>query len=179
MIRRIGVLTSRGDAPGMNADIRAVTRTAIHAGFEVLGIRKGFAGLISGDFIPLGAREVGGIISKGGTILKNARCPEFKNDSVKQQVVHHLKEQGIDAVVIIGGNGPQIGAYHLSQRGAPVIGIASTIDNDLSSGAAHPRRSTTFWPPALVMRPFMPLSKANGMYWSAFKKGTSQPHRLI
>lgn len=132
MIQRIGILTSGGDAPGMNAAIRAVTRTAIHAGYEVFGVRCGFSGLISGDFVPLGARAVGGIISKGGTILKSARCPEFKTSAGQASALEHLKQQHISALVIIGGNGSQTGAYLLSEAGMLVIGIASTIDNDLA-----------------------------------------------
>ncbi len=131
MFKRIGVLTSGGDAAGMNAAIRAVTRTAVYAGLEVMGVRKGFSGLIDGDFIPLGAREVGGIISKGGTLLKSARCLEFKTEAGQDSALRTLKKEGIEALIVIGGNGSQAGAHRLSALGMPVVGIASTIDNDL------------------------------------------------
>ncbi|MFQ5587852.1 MAG: 6-phosphofructokinase [Nitrospiria bacterium] len=131
-MRHIGVLTSGGDAPGMNAAIRAVTRTAIHAGLKVTGIRYGYAGLISNNMMPLDVRDVGGIISRGGTFLRSARCPEFKTQAGQQQALQNLKQRGIDAVVIIGGNGSQTGAFHLSELGVPVVGVASTIDNDLA-----------------------------------------------
>ncbi len=131
-MRRIGILTSGGDAPGMNAAIRAVTRTAIAAEMEVCGIRRGYAGLIAGDAIPMGARDVGGIIQRGGTILGSARSPEFMTEAGRRKAVSALQTHGIEAVVIIGGNGSQAGAYALSQMGVPVVGIASTIDNDLA-----------------------------------------------
>lgn len=131
-MRRIGILTSGGDAPGMNAAIRAVTRTAIAAEMEVCGIRRGYAGLIAGDAIPMGARDVGGIIQRGGTILGSARSPEFMTEAGRRKSVSALQTHGIEAVVIIGGNGSQAGAYALSQIGVPVVGIASTIDNDLA-----------------------------------------------
>lgn len=130
-IKRIAVLTSGGDAPGMNAAIRAVTRTAIHANMAVFGVLQGYAGLISGDFIPLGPRDVGGVIHKGGTFLRSARCPEFKTEDGRNKAFEALQAHQIDAAIIIGGNGSQAGAYALSQLGLPVVGIASTIDNDL------------------------------------------------
>jgi 6-phosphofructokinase 1 len=131
-MRKIGVLTSGGDAPGMNAAIRAVTRTAIAAGMEVFGIRHGYAGLVAGEAIPLSARGVGGILERGGTMLGSARCPEFRTEEGRRSAVSFLQAQGIDALVIIGGNGSQAGAYALSQMGVPVVGVASTIDNDLA-----------------------------------------------
>jgi 6-phosphofructokinase 1 len=131
-MRRIGILTSGGDAPGMNAAIRAVTRTGIAAGFEVFGVRRGFAGLIAGDLIPFDARAVGGIIERGGTMLGSARCPEFLTDEGRRAAVASLESKQLDALVIIGGNGSQAGAYALSKLGIPVVGIASTIDNDLA-----------------------------------------------
>lgn len=130
-MKRIGVLTSGGDAPGMNAAIRATARAGLDAGFEVFGIRRGYAGLIAGDFFPLTARSVGGIIQNGGTMLGSARSLEFKTEAGQQTALGRLAERGIDALVVIGGNGSQMGAHHLAQRGLPVIGIASTIDNDL------------------------------------------------
>lgn len=131
MYKRIAVLTSGGDAPGMNAAIRAVTRTAVAAGMEVFGVRYGFAGLIRGDFIPLGSRDVGGIIGRGGTFLRSARCPEFMEETGRSKAEAALRSQGIEALVVIGGNGSQTGAYELFRRGWPVVGVPSTIDNDL------------------------------------------------
>ncbi len=131
-MRRIAVLTSGGDAPGMNAAIRAITRKAIHSGLEVFGIRQGYLGLISDDVKGLGARDVGGMMQRGGTILKSARCPEFETEGGQKKALHNLKNRGIEAVIIIGGNGSQAGAFGLSKLGIPVIGVASTIDNDLA-----------------------------------------------
>ena len=129
--RRIAVLTSGGDAPGMNAAIRAVTRTGVNAGMEVLGVRHGYTGLIAGDFFPLGLREVGGIIQHGGTILGSTRCQEFKTDEGLEKARQAVRTNRLEGVVIIGGNGSQAGAYSISQMGVPVVGVASTIDNDL------------------------------------------------
>ncbi len=131
MIKRIAVLTSGGDAPGMNAAIRAVTRTAILKGWDVLGVRLGYEGLIDGKFIPLGARDVGGIMQKGGTILGSARSQEFKTEEGRTEALRYLNEQGVNALVVIGGNGSQAGAHALWKMGFPVVGISSTIDNDL------------------------------------------------
>jgi 6-phosphofructokinase 1 len=131
MFKRIGVLTSGGDAPGMNAAIRAVVRAGLAQGWEVWGIRRGYAGLLAGEVRPLGARDVGGIIQLGGTILGSARCPEFKTPEGLKKAVEVLDRLGIEALVVIGGNGSQKGAYALSQEGVPVVGVASTIDNDL------------------------------------------------
>jgi 6-phosphofructokinase 1 len=130
-MKRIAVLTSGGDAPGMNAAIRAVVRTGLDKGYELFGARRGFAGLIADDFIQLGARDVGGIIQKGGTILGSARCAEFKTDAGRLQALKSLYNREIAKLVVIGGNGSQTGASHLSQLGVQVVGIASTIDNDL------------------------------------------------
>ncbi len=130
-MKRIAVLTSGGDAPGMNAAVRAVVRTGIDKGWEVFGIRHGYAGLVAGDTVPLGARDVGGIMQQGGTILGSARCPEFKTREGHLKALGTLGNNDIKALVVIGGNGSQTGAYALSQAGFPVIGIASTIDNDL------------------------------------------------
>jgi len=131
MFKRIGVLTSGGDAPGMNAAIRAVVRAALAQGWEVWGIRRGYAGLLAGEARPLGARDVGGIIQLGGTILGSARCPEFKTPEGVKRAAEVLDRLGIEALVVIGGNGSQKGAFALSQEGVPVVGVASTIDNDL------------------------------------------------
>lgn len=130
-MRRLAVLTSGGDAPGMNAAIRAVTRTAISAGIDVIGVRRGFAGLIDSDFTPLGARQVAGKIEMGGTFLESARCPQFKTPEGQKLALDNLKKNVIDALVVIGGNGSQTGAHALSKLGFPVNGVASTIDNDL------------------------------------------------
>lgn len=130
-MKRIAVLTSGGDAPGMNAVIRAVVRTGLAKDWDVLGVRHGYTGLISGDVVPLGARDVGGIIQQGGTMLGSARCPEFKTADGRFKALSQLRRNEIEALVVIGGNGSQTGAYALSQLGFPVVGIASTIDNDL------------------------------------------------
>jgi len=130
-MKRIAVLTSGGDAPGMNAAIRAVVRTGLANGLEVFGIKHGFAGLISGDFISLGARDVGGIIQRGGTMLGSARCPEFKTEEGQLKALSQLHKQEVDGLVVIGGDGSQTGAHALSKKGFPVVGVASTIDNDL------------------------------------------------
>lgn len=129
--RRIAVLTSGGDAPGMNAAIRAVVRTGIDKGWEVFGIRNGYAGLVEGRIDSLGARDVGGILQLGGTFLGSARMPTFKEEPVRRQALGNLRDQGIDGLVVIGGNGSQTGALALSQMGLDVVGVASTIDNDL------------------------------------------------
>jgi len=130
-MRRIAVLTSGGDAPGMNAAIRAVTRCALDQGWEVLGVSRGYAGLLDGSFKELNARSVGGIMQQGGTILGTARAPEFKTEAGHLQALEHLRQNNLDGLVVIGGNGSQSGAAALSQMGFPVVGIASTIDNDL------------------------------------------------
>jgi len=130
-MKRIAVLTSGGDAPGMNAAIRAVVRTGVSRGWEVFGIYQGYEGLISGRIMPLGPRDVGGIIQKGGTILGSARCLDFKNEEGQIKAIRRLNEFGIDGLVVIGGNGSQTGANALSSHGFPVVGVASTIDNDL------------------------------------------------
>jgi len=130
-MNRIAVLTSGGDAPGMNAAIRAVVRTGIDKGWDVFGVHHGYLGLINDDMAPLGARDVGGIIQQGGTVLGSARCPEFKTEEGRLKALRTLHQHDIEALVIIGGNGSQTGAYGLSQMGFPVVGVASTIDNDL------------------------------------------------
>ena len=130
-MKRIAVLTSGGDAPGMNAAIRAVTRTGLSYGWEVYGVSLGYSGLISGKFTQFGARDVGGIIQRGGTILGSARSLEFKTHEGQVKALRNLNQQGIDALVVIGGNGSQTGANALAELGFPVVGVASTIDNDL------------------------------------------------
>lgn len=130
-MQRVAVLTSGGDAPGMNAAIRAATRTAVERGAEVLGVRRGYAGLIEGDFIHLTARKVSGIIELGGTVLETSRCEEFKTIEGRRKAISALETAGIEGVLIIGGDGSQTGACCLSQEGVRVNGVASTIDNDL------------------------------------------------
>ncbi|MFN8375596.1 MAG: 6-phosphofructokinase [Anaerolineae bacterium] len=130
-MKRIAVLTSGGDAPGMNAAIRAVVRAGWDKDFEMYGVQHGYAGLLSGAIRPLGVRDVGGILGQGGTMLGSARAPEFKNAEGQQTALRHLNQQGIDAVIVIGGNGSQTGAHALHKLGVPVVGVASTIDNDL------------------------------------------------
>lgn len=130
-MKRIAVLTSGGDAPGMNAAVRAVVRTGLAKGWEVFGVRRGFAGLIAGSIIPLGARDVGGIMQLGGTVLGSARCAEFRTVEGREKALAQLSAYGIEGLVVIGGNGSQSGSYALFQMGFPVVGVASTIDNDL------------------------------------------------
>jgi 6-phosphofructokinase 1 len=129
--RSIGVLTSGGDAPGMNAAIRAVVRSAVYKGWKVYGIRSGFSGLLDQDFVPLGARDVSGIIHQGGTILKSARAPEFVREPVQHQALRILQEHQIAGLVVIGGNGSHAGAHALASLGFPVIAVGATIDNDV------------------------------------------------
>ena len=132
MLRRIGVLTSGGDAPGMNASIRAVTRTALYHGLQVVGIRRGYEGLLEGDFVPLTRSSVGGILLHGGTMLRTARCPAFMRPEGINAGVSKLRENDIDALVVIGGDGSFRAARDLSDGfGVPTIGIPGTIDNDL------------------------------------------------
>jgi 6-phosphofructokinase 1 len=115
----------------MNAAIRAVVRTGVAKGWEVWGVKGGYQGLITGKILPLGARDVGGIMQRGGTILGSARAPEFKTEDGQLKALRTLNEQGIEALVVIGGNGSQTGSAALHKLGFPVVGVASTIDNDL------------------------------------------------
>ena len=130
-MKRIAIVTSGGDAPGINAAVRAAVRTAIDKGCEAFGVRHGYEGLVSGDFLPLGRRDVGGIIQRGGTMLGSKRYPEFKADESQQKAIRFLRRREIDALIVIGGDGSQAGALSLWQKGFPVVGVASTIDNDL------------------------------------------------
>lgn len=130
-MKKIAVLTSGGDAPGMNAAIRSVVRTGVSKGWEVFGVKGGYEGLINGIFVPMGTRDVGGILQRGGTILGSARSEEFKTDKGQHHAIRSLNEAGIEGLVVIGGNGSQTGNYALHQHGFPVVGVASTIDNDL------------------------------------------------
>ena len=131
--KRIGVLTSGGDAPGMNAAVRAVVRTALVHGVEVVGIYRGYSGLIDGDIRPLEMRAVSNTINKGGTMLYSDRCPEFKTPEGMAKAVANCKKFGIDGIVAIGGDGTFRGATALTANGVPCIGIPATIDNDISS----------------------------------------------
>ena len=130
-MQRIAVLTSGGDAPGMNAAIRAVTRAAIARGWEAYGVQRGYTGLIEDGFVPLNARAVGGIVQRGGTMLGSARCAEFRTAEGRQKALRNLAARGIEGLVVIGGNGSQTGAAALHALGFPTVGVASTIDNDL------------------------------------------------
>ncbi|MFQ6014844.1 MAG: 6-phosphofructokinase [Anaerolineae bacterium] len=130
-MKRIGVLTSGGDSPGMNPCIRAVTRVALNASVEVSGIRRGYRGLIQGDIHPLGRRQVGGIIQRGGTFLQTARCREFETEQGRLEALHNLNEHEIEGLIVIGGDGSQRGAYELHKLGFPVVGVPASIDNDL------------------------------------------------
>ena len=131
-VKRIGVLTSGGDAPGMNPCVRAVVRTAIHHGVEVFGIRRGWNGLISGDIVRLDEKSVAHTINRGGTILYTARSKEFMNEEGQRKAVSTCKFLGLDSIIAIGGDGTFRGALALSKYGINVIGIPATIDNDIS-----------------------------------------------
>ena len=131
MIQRIGVLTSGGDAPGMNAAVRAVVRTAHSLGIECIGIRRGWQGLINSDFVVLTAESVSRILARGGTILYTARSEDFMTEKGRQRAVATCKMLGIEAIVAIGGDGTFRGALELSRLGIPVVGIPATIDNDI------------------------------------------------
>lgn len=131
-MRRLAVLTSGGDAPGMNAAIRAVVRTAIAEGIAVTGIRRGFAGLLAGETVALDRRDVGGIIQHGGTILGTARSKEFVDESGQLRGIANLHKLGIEGLVVIGGNGSLHGALALDTLGFPVLGVPATIDNDIA-----------------------------------------------
>jgi len=132
-INRIGVLTSGGDAPGMNAAIRAVVRSCSYYGITCLGIHRGYNGLINGDIVTMDARSVNGVISRGGTMLYTARCPEFMTEEGVKKAVGTCKYLGIDGVIAIGGDGTFRGARDLAAHGIPTIGIPATIDNDIAS----------------------------------------------
>lgn len=130
-MKRIGVLTSGGDAPGMNAAIRAVVRKALHEDMEVYGVNYGFAGLVAGDIRKLNRRDVGDMIQKGGTFLYSARYPQFATEEGQLKGIEQLKRFGIEGLVVIGGDGSFRGAYALTKRGFPCVGIPGTIDNDI------------------------------------------------
>ena len=131
-VNTIGVLTSGGDAPGMNACIRAVVRAALAAGKKVKGIRRGYAGLIDEDIVDMDSKSVSDIIQRGGTVLYTARCPEFKNSDVQDKAAEICKKHGIDGMVVIGGDGSFQGAGRLAERGINTIALPGTIDNDIA-----------------------------------------------
>jgi 6-phosphofructokinase 1 len=131
MMKKLGVLTSGGDAPGMNPCVRAVVRTATSKGVEVVGIREGFDGLLRGEMSPLAARDVGGIIGQGGTVLQTARSAEFYERKGRLKGLRQLNEAGIEGLVVIGGDGSMRGANELDKLGFPVVGVPASIDNDL------------------------------------------------
>ena len=131
-MRRIGVLTSGGDGPGLNPCIRAVVRTGLALGMSVMGIRRGYSGLIGGEIEEMTARSVGGIIGRGGTILGTTRSPEFATPQGQLDAMRNLNRFGIEGLVVIGGNGSLTGALKLHERGVKVVGLPGTIDNDLA-----------------------------------------------
>ena len=130
-VKRIGVLTSGGDAPGMNAAIRSVVRTALKMGIEVVGIRRGYAGLINGDIFPMDSSSVSHIINRGGTMLYTARSEEFVTEAGQKKAAATCKLLGLDGIVAIGGDGTFRGAQALSRHGIAVVGVPGTIDNDI------------------------------------------------
>ena len=131
-MKKIAILTSGGDAPGMNAAVRAVVRTALSNGIEVMGVQRGYSGLLDGDITPMTRSSVSDIIQRGGTILRTARCPEFKQEEVRKRAVKILQAYGVEALVVIGGDGSFTGAKLLSKLGVMTVGLPGTIDNDLS-----------------------------------------------
>ncbi|MDT8862093.1 6-phosphofructokinase [Alkalihalobacillus sp. MEB130] len=131
-MKKVAVLTSGGDAPGMNASIRAVVRHGIYNGLEVYGVRHGYTGLMDGDFHKMELGSVGDIIHRGGTILRSARSEFFKTTAGQQKAIQSLKKAGIDGLIVIGGDGSFIGASKLTAQGFPTIGIPGTIDNDIA-----------------------------------------------
>lgn len=131
MVRCIGVLTSGGDAPGMNAAVRAVARTCLNKGIEVYGVQLGYKGLFEGQFIKFDRNSTRNIINLGGTILKSARFPEFKDPENRKKAIEQMKKVGMEALVVIGGDGSYAGALKLTEMGINCIGIPGTIDNDI------------------------------------------------
>jgi len=131
MMRKIAVLTSGGDCSGMNAAIRAVVRTALSLDLDVLGVQKGYAGLVNGQFYPLTTRSVSGILQRGGTFLQSARCLQMQEEYIQVKAVEALRQQGVGGLVVIGGDGSLRGAQALHRHGMRVIGIPASIDNDI------------------------------------------------
>ncbi len=131
MIRKIGILTSGGDAPGMNAAIRSVTRVGLNNGIEVVGIHDGYKGLLDGNFEEMSRNSVSDILDRGGTKLGSARLPEFRENDIQNKCIENLKNAGIDALVVVGGDGSYRGALELTRKGINCIGLPGTIDNDI------------------------------------------------
>lgn len=131
MFKRIGVMTSGGDCAGMNAAVRSVIRTCLYEGVTPFAIYRGYLGILDKNFKKMEARDASGFISRGGTALQTARCPEFKNDDVQERGIANLREAGIEGLVVIGGDGSLTGAHALAQKGFPVIGVPASIDNDI------------------------------------------------
>lgn len=132
-MKKIAVMTSGGDAPGMNAAVRAVVRSGLHYGFRVFGVYDGYEGLTNGNIKELHRGDVGGIINRGGTILGSARFPEFKEKEIRQKAIKQLEDREIEGLVVIGGDGTYRGAQALSEMGINCVGLPGTIDNDISS----------------------------------------------
>jgi len=130
-MKKIGILTSGGDCSGMNASIRAAVRTALRMNIEIVGFRKGYLGLMKGDCFNLGSKAVSGILHRGGTFLQSARSPEFRTPEGQQKAIAMLKQQGVEGLVILGGDGSLSGALALHRHGFPVVGIPASIDNDI------------------------------------------------
>jgi 6-phosphofructokinase 1 len=131
-MEKVAVLTSGGDAPGMNTAIRAVVRRGIYKGLQVYGVENGYKGLIEGDFLKMNLGSVGDIIHRGGTILKTSRCEEFKEIKGQQEAIRKMKNEGIDGLIVIGGDGSFRGARKLNELGFPTVGIPGSIDNDIA-----------------------------------------------
>lgn len=127
----VGILTSGGDAPGMNAAIRAVVRTALTNNLDVIGVMHGYEGLVNGEFRPMGARDVGGILQRGGTVLQTSRSKRFMEPTGQREAIRKMNEAGMDALIVLGGEGSMNGAHVLSRQGIKVIGIPGSIDNDI------------------------------------------------
>ena len=131
MLKKIAVMTSGGDSPGMNAAIRSVVRVALHEGAEVWGIYNGYAGMLAGEMELLTSRSVGDIIQRGGTFLGTARCEEFHTEAGQRKAIENVRQKGIEGLVVIGGNGSLTGAMKLAEMGLPVVGLPGSIDNDI------------------------------------------------
>lgn len=133
MVKRIGILTSGGDSPGMNCAIRAVVRSGMSYGLEVYGIYDGYRGLVDGEIVKMERKSVSDIVNRGGTVLRTARLPEFKLEATREKAVEELKKFGIEALVVIGGDGSYMGAKKLTEMGINCVGLPGTIDNDIAS----------------------------------------------
>lgn len=131
-MKKIGILTSGGDCSGMNAAVRSATRTAIGHGVQMVGFKKGYVGLLKGEYIDMGTKEVAGILHRGGTFLQSARSDEFRTPLGREKAVRHLREMEVDGLIVIGGDGSLNGALALHKLGFPVIGIPASIDNDIA-----------------------------------------------